>query len=86
MPKLFEGLEALNRKPRGKRLLKRVTDAYELLGKLREKERVLEKYNYLFTEKESPKKSKPALKEKEETSKELLNHKLHNFAVELSGK
>lgn len=64
MSKLFEGLEAFDRKPPEKTIVKRVADAYELLGKLKEKERVLEKYDYLFTEKESSKKSKKALSKK----------------------
>lgn len=40
--------------------MQRVADAYEVLGLLEEKERVLEKYKDLFTEKEkgSNKKSK----------------------------
>ncbi|KAF3448377.1 hypothetical protein FNV43_RR09090 [Rhamnella rubrinervis] len=56
--KLFEGLEAFDRKPPEKSIVQRVANAYELLGKLKEKERVLEKYNYLLTETESAKKSK----------------------------
>lgn len=58
--KLFKGLEAFDRKPPEKSIVQRVADAYEVLGLLEEKERVLEKYKDLFTEKEkrSNKKSK----------------------------
>ncbi|KAH9783905.1 PPR containing-like protein [Citrus sinensis] len=49
-----------DRKPPEKSIVQRVADAYEVLGLLEEKERVLEKYKDLFTEKEkrSNKKSK----------------------------
>lgn len=58
--KLFKGLEAFDRKPPEKSIVQRVADAYEVLGLLEEKERVLERYKDLFTEKEkrSNKKSK----------------------------
>ncbi|KAK2982940.1 hypothetical protein RJ640_006354 [Escallonia rubra] len=48
--KLFEGLEAFDRKPPEKYVVQRVADAYELLGLLEEKDRVLEKYKHLFIE------------------------------------
>lgn len=48
--KLFKGLEAFDRKPRDKLIIQKVGNAYEMLGLLEEKERVLEKYSYLFTE------------------------------------
>ncbi|XP_050376662.1 pentatricopeptide repeat-containing protein At4g18975, chloroplastic [Argentina anserina] len=59
--KLFEGLEAFDRKPPQKSIVRKVADAYEILGRLEKKERVLEKYNYLFTEDRSRKKPKNAL-------------------------
>ncbi|PON92972.1 Pentatricopeptide repeat-containing protein, partial [Trema orientale] len=62
--KLFEGLEAYDRKPPEKSIVLRVANAYELLGRLKEKERVLEKYDYLFTEDGSPKKSRKAFSKK----------------------
>ncbi|PON53840.1 hypothetical protein PanWU01x14_200020 [Parasponia andersonii] len=62
--KLFEGLEAYDRKPPEKSIVLRVANAYELLGRLKEKERVLEKYDYLFTEDGSPKKSRNAFSKK----------------------
>ncbi|RVW69526.1 Pentatricopeptide repeat-containing protein, chloroplastic [Vitis vinifera] len=48
--KLFKGLEAFDRKPQDKLVVKKVADAYEMLGLLEEKERIFEKYDYLFTE------------------------------------
>lgn len=48
--KLFKGLEAFDRKPRDKSIIQKVANAYEVLGLVKEKERVLEKYNHLFTE------------------------------------
>ncbi|XP_061336937.1 pentatricopeptide repeat-containing protein At4g18975, chloroplastic isoform X1 [Gastrolobium bilobum] len=50
---LFKGLEAFDRKPRDKSIIQKVANAYEMLGVVKEKERVLEKYSYLFT-KEGP--------------------------------
>ncbi|KAI3805552.1 hypothetical protein L1987_28037 [Smallanthus sonchifolius] len=46
--KLFKGLEAFDRKTRDKKIVKKVGDAYEVLGLIEEKERVLEKYKSLF--------------------------------------
>ena len=54
--KLFKGLEAFDRKPRDKSIIQKVANAYEMLGLHKEKERVLEKYSYLFTEEGSTKK------------------------------
>ncbi|TKY70849.1 Pentatricopeptide repeat-containing protein [Spatholobus suberectus] len=48
--KLFKGLEAFDRKPRDKSIIQKVANAYEMLGFVKEKDRVLEKYSYLFTE------------------------------------
>ncbi|TQE12761.1 hypothetical protein C1H46_001634 [Malus baccata] len=62
--KLFEGLEAFDRKPPEKSIVRRVADAYEMLGMLEDKERVLQKYNHLFTENGALKKSKMALSKK----------------------
>lgn len=47
-------------------MVKKVAGAYELLGLLEEKERILEKYEYLFTETTAarPKKSKKVLSKK----------------------
>lgn len=56
--KLFKNLEAFDRKPPEKSIVQRVADAYEMLGLQEEKQRVLEKYSDLFTEKVSLKKSK----------------------------
>lgn len=48
--KLYKGLEAFDRKPRDKSIIQKVANAYEMLGMVQEKERVLEKYSHLFTE------------------------------------
>ncbi|GAA0152991.1 hypothetical protein LIER_11333 [Lithospermum erythrorhizon] len=48
--KLFKGLEAFDRKPTEKSAVQKVADAYEMLGLLDEKERVMEKYKNLFEE------------------------------------
>nr|GEX67646.1 hypothetical protein [Tanacetum cinerariifolium] len=45
--KLFKGLEAFDRKPRDKKIVKKVGDAYEVLGMVDEKERLLEKYKFV---------------------------------------
>ncbi|KAB2622471.1 pentatricopeptide repeat-containing protein [Pyrus ussuriensis x Pyrus communis] len=59
--KLFEGLEAFDGKPPEKSIVRRVADAYEMLGRLEDKERVLQKYNYLLTDNVVLKKSRMAL-------------------------
>lgn len=59
--KLFKGLEAFDRKPRDKSIIQKVANAYEMLGLLEEKERVLEKYSYLFDEEGPTKKSRQGL-------------------------
>ncbi|XP_013693766.1 pentatricopeptide repeat-containing protein At4g21190-like isoform X1 [Brassica napus] len=46
--KLFKDLESYDRKPTDKKIVQSVADAYELLGMLEEKERVLTKYSNLF--------------------------------------
>ncbi|GFS38615.1 hypothetical protein Acr_00g0058580 [Actinidia rufa] len=48
--KLFKDLETYDRKPTDKNIVRKVADAYELLGLLDERERVLEKYESLFSE------------------------------------
>ncbi|XP_061963383.1 pentatricopeptide repeat-containing protein At4g21190-like isoform X2 [Populus nigra] len=45
---LFKGCEAFDRKPPEKSIVQKVADAYEMLGLLEEKGRLLEKYNHLF--------------------------------------
>ena len=47
----------------------RVANAYELLGKIEEKDRVLEKYNDLITRDESPKKSRKPISKKKKQKK-----------------
>ncbi|XP_056172445.1 pentatricopeptide repeat-containing protein At4g18975, chloroplastic-like isoform X2 [Syzygium oleosum] len=48
--KLFKGLEAFDRKPPEKSIVQKVADVYEVSGLVEEKTRLLEKYDYLFTE------------------------------------
>ncbi|XP_020578963.1 pentatricopeptide repeat-containing protein At4g21190 isoform X2 [Phalaenopsis equestris] len=55
--KLFEDIESYGRKPPSKSIVRKVVDAYELLGLLEEKNRVLQKYDDLCnSSRESPKK------------------------------
>ncbi|KAK9699475.1 hypothetical protein RND81_08G175900 [Saponaria officinalis] len=49
--KLFKGLEAFDRKPPDKLIVQKVADAYDLLGLIDEKEKLLEKYDYLMNRK-----------------------------------
>ncbi|KAF9592498.1 hypothetical protein IFM89_015069 [Coptis chinensis] len=58
--KHFKGLEAFDRKPPEKSIVQKVANAYEMLGLLEEKNRVLDKFNDLFTDtwRGHPKKSK----------------------------
>ncbi|XP_057510663.1 pentatricopeptide repeat-containing protein At4g18975, chloroplastic-like [Actinidia eriantha] len=48
--KLFKGLEAFDRKPPQKSIVRKVANAYETLGLPEERDRVLEKYKTLFSE------------------------------------
>ncbi|GMH09666.1 hypothetical protein Nepgr_011507 [Nepenthes gracilis] len=66
--KLFKDLEAFDRKPPEKLIVRKVANAYEILGLIDEKERILEKYSDLFNEtrKEAKKKSKKAKSLKKE--------------------
>ncbi|XP_020254500.1 pentatricopeptide repeat-containing protein At4g21190 [Asparagus officinalis] len=48
--KLFKGLESYERRPPYKSIVQKVADAYEMLGILEEKNRVLEKYSDLFSD------------------------------------
>ncbi|KAG2242439.1 hypothetical protein Bca52824_095722 [Brassica carinata] len=67
--KLFRDLERYDRKPPDKHIVQIVADAYELLGMVEEKERVLEKYSSLFlgagsddkSRRSSRKKKKPVM-------------------------
>ncbi|KAH7862018.1 hypothetical protein Vadar_033685 [Vaccinium darrowii] len=53
---LFKGLEDFDRTPPEKSIVQKVANAYEILGQLEERDRVLEKYKSLFSEKGCPKK------------------------------
>ncbi|CAL0314298.1 unnamed protein product [Lupinus luteus] len=55
--RLFKGLEAFDRKPRDKAIIQKVANAYEMLGLLQEKEKVLVKYSYVFAEEGTSKKN-----------------------------
>ncbi|KAJ9177851.1 hypothetical protein P3X46_013015 [Hevea brasiliensis] len=70
--KLFKGLEAFDRKPPEKSIVQKVADAYEMLGMLEEKERLLQKYNDLFKEKE-----KEGLKKSRKTSSKKSGQSKH---------
>lgn len=69
--KLFKGLESFDRKPPEKSIVQKVANAYELLGLIEEKERVLEKYKELFvnTGKGRSKKSNNPSSEKKKKKK-----------------
>jgi hypothetical protein len=45
---LFRCLESYGRKPPRKSIVRKVADAYEVLGLPEEKEKLLNEYNYLF--------------------------------------
>uniref|UniRef100_A0A7N0ZZ72 Pentatricopeptide repeat-containing protein n=1 Tax=Kalanchoe fedtschenkoi TaxID=63787 RepID=A0A7N0ZZ72_KALFE len=46
---LFKGLESFDRKPPQKSIVQKVANAFEILGQLDEKERILKKYDYLLS-------------------------------------
>lgn len=48
--KLFKALESYERRPPRKSIVQKVADAYELLGLLEEKNKILEKYSDLFSD------------------------------------
>ncbi|XP_052182323.1 pentatricopeptide repeat-containing protein At4g18975, chloroplastic-like [Diospyros lotus] len=56
--KLFKGLEAFDRKPPEKAVVQKVANAYEMLGLMDERDRVLDKYKSLFSETRRPNKSR----------------------------
>ncbi|KAL6977834.1 hypothetical protein U1Q18_046767 [Sarracenia purpurea var. burkii] len=62
--RLFKGLEAFDRKPPEKSIVQKVADAYEVLGFVDDRDRVLEKYKSLFSKTESPKKNRNFSKKK----------------------
>ncbi|KAL2929006.1 hypothetical protein RDABS01_034417 [Bienertia sinuspersici] len=67
--KLFQRLEAFDRKPPEKAILQKVVDAYELLGLVDEKERLLVKYDDLLRKtRDESKKSKKVKSRRKETS------------------
>ncbi|CAM8961276.1 unnamed protein product [Rhodiola kirilowii] len=67
--KLFKGLESFDRKPPEKSIVQKVANAYELLGHIDEKNRILEKYKDLLSETRTsfkkPRKDRPKKKAKE---------------------
>ncbi|CAH8368197.1 unnamed protein product [Eruca vesicaria subsp. sativa] len=92
--KLFKDLESYDRKPPDKNVVQIVADAYELLGMVEEKERVLAKYSSLFLDTSSDDKSrrssrknkkKPGVvnpEEAEETKENVDNHQETEAATE----
>ncbi|KAF2556475.1 hypothetical protein F2Q68_00012847 [Brassica cretica] len=83
--KLFKDLESYDRKPTDKKIVQSVADAYELLGMLEEKERVLTKYSNLFLGTASDdksrrssrrKKKKPGVMDPEATTEDAAEDEL----------
>lgn len=66
--KLFKGLEEFDRKPPRKSIVRKVADAYELLGLLEDKNKLMKKYNHLFS-KSSEEHSKKSRKSKKASPK-----------------
>lgn len=62
--KLFKGLEDFDRLPPDKSIVQKVANAYEILGLLEERDRVLEKYKSLFSVTGRPKKPRILSKKK----------------------
>ncbi|GAB4858030.1 hypothetical protein Ancab_015933 [Ancistrocladus abbreviatus] len=73
--KLFKDLEAFGRRPPEKSIVQKVANAYEILGLVNEKDKVLEKYADLFSEAktESQKKSKKGKSGKKDKSPENMD-------------
>lgn len=67
--KLFKDLESYDRKPPDKHIVQTVADAYEILGNLEEKERVLTKYSNLFVGTTSDDKSRRSSRKKKKPGK-----------------
>lgn len=81
--KLFKGLESFNRKPPDKKIVQKVANAYELLGHLEEKDRVLDKYKDLFTVKEkSSRKSKNSSSKKDRNSGQKRHESTQKDAID----
>lgn len=76
-------MERFDRKPPVKSIVRKVADAYETLGMLEDKERILRKYNDLLmdTNKGSIKKSRNASSKKKKKSGLLLKHDLLWFVL-----
>lgn len=62
--KLFKDLESYDRKPPDKHIVQTVADAYELLGMLDEKEKVVMKYSNLLLSTASEEKSRRSSRKK----------------------
>ncbi|ESQ36466.1 hypothetical protein EUTSA_v10007965mg [Eutrema salsugineum] len=91
--KLFKDLESYDRKPPDKHIVQSVADAYELLGMLEEKERVMTKYSNLFlgtasddnSRRSSRKKKKAGVRDSEakaELQENVDNHQESEAATE----
>lgn len=68
--KLFKGLESFDRKPRDKLSIQKVANAYEMLGLVEEKERIMEKYSHLFIE-EGPRRTRKGGRKSSATKKKV---------------
>lgn len=82
--KLFKGLESFDRKPPEKSIIQKVADAYEVSGLVEEKMRILEKYDYLFTE--SPKGFLKHTKSTSKKGKKSVSRKKTDLPLEPSMK
>ncbi|KAM7474407.1 hypothetical protein LguiB_021650 [Lonicera macranthoides] len=82
--KLFKGLESFDRKPPEKSIVQKVADAYEMLGLIEEKERILEKYKHLFSETFKGR-SKISRSKKEKSKKENFGSRSDGLRNALDG-
>ncbi|WVZ22248.1 hypothetical protein V8G54_000792 [Vigna mungo] len=76
---LVKGLEAFDRKPRDKSIIEKVANAYEMLGLVKEKEKIMAKYSHLFTE-EGP--TKPHRRNSFESKKDTRQRQSRNTSSE----
>uniref|UniRef100_A0A0D9XNK9 Uncharacterized protein n=1 Tax=Leersia perrieri TaxID=77586 RepID=A0A0D9XNK9_9ORYZ len=77
---LFKNLEAYGRKPPSKDIVRKVEDAYEMLGLTKEKEELLEKYKDLYNEPSSNDRRRTRKPSRRVTPASLI------YGIELQGK
>ncbi|KAE8721935.1 pentatricopeptide repeat-containing protein [Hibiscus syriacus] len=85
--KLFKGLESFGRKPPEQSIVQRVADAYEMLGLVEERKRVLEKYKDICTktEKERKKSKQASLKKKKNSGRGRSRQRQTSASDNLAG-